>query len=53
MTMLDAFGDEVFVLPDTAKCKVTKENPQDMLECPISDFGGDCCPEMCDYYTED
>ena len=53
MEIIDAYGDELFMLPDKAKCRCTGENPDYMDECPTGEFEGSCCPELCDFYTED
>ena len=53
MKVIDAYGDKVQSMPESAKCLCTGENPEYMNACPIDDFEGDCCPELCDHYTED
>lgn len=47
---------EIFVLPDSAKCKVTSESPENMIECPMREFDADgslCIPDCCIKYTEE
>ena len=53
MQIVNSFGDAVEALPDNGRCKRAGENPVWMDDCPTDEFDGDCCPEMCEYYTED
>ena len=53
MEIVDSYGGKIFVLPDNAKCSRAGENPCYMDECPTGEFEGSCCPELCDFYTED
>lgn len=46
----------IYVLPDTARCRCTGQSPLDMDECPLRKFdylGCECWPGECDEYTED
>ena len=46
----------IYVLPDTAKCKCSGVSPLDMDECPLRRFdcfGMECWPGECEEYTED
>lgn len=55
MEIKTKYGDEIFCLPDCAKCKLTSINPHKMDSCPIYNFddkGDICLPELCNYYTE-
>jgi len=53
MEIVDSYGDAVLVLPDSARCTRAGENPCYMDDCPTMEFDGDCCPELCQFYTED
>lgn len=54
MEIIDAYGDEIFDLPENARCRCTGENPMYMSDCPYTEYyDGNCCPELCDFYTED
>ena len=47
---------DIYVLPDTARCRCTGKSPLDMDECPsmkFDDLGCECWPGECDEYTED
>ncbi len=47
---------DIYVLPDTARCKRTGKSPLDMDECPARMFdylGCECWPGDCIDYTED
>ena len=47
---------DIYVLPETAKCRCTGESPLDMDECPLhrfDDSGCECWLGECDEYTED
>lgn len=47
---------DIYVLPDTARCKCTGKSPLDMDECPRRMFdylGCECWPGECDEYTEE
>ena len=46
---------DIYILPDSAKCKCTGVSPLDMDACPLhrfDDFGMECYPGECDEYTE-
>jgi hypothetical protein len=49
-------GIIIHCLPEDARCVMHKGlSPEDMDSCPIrnfDDFGLECVPELCDYYTE-
>ena len=47
---------DIYVLPDTAKCKCTGVSPLNMDDCPLRRFdvlGMECWPDACNEYTED
>ena len=47
---------DIYVLPDTAKCRCTGKSPLEIDECPRRMFdylGCECWPGECDEYTED
>lgn len=47
---------DIYVLPDSAKCKLTGKSPLDMDMCPMMQFdrfGMECWPGECDEYAED
>ena len=52
----DSADIDIYVLPDTARCKCTGVSPLDMDACPLRQFdnlGMECWPGDCDEYTED
>lgn len=52
----DSVDIDIYVLPDTARCRCTGISPLDMDACPMRRFdyfGMDCWPGECDEYTED
>lgn len=56
MEVLTECGVQIFCLPDSAKCKVTGENLNLMINCPIcnfDDYGEICVPDLCDEYSEE
>ena len=47
---------DIYVLPDTAKCRCTGLSPLDMDDCPlcmIDPLGCECWPGECGEYTEE
>ena len=48
-------GISINCLPEDARCTWRGTSPENMDVCPIrnfDDFGLECVPELCDYYTE-
>ena len=48
-------GQQIFCLPDIARCKLSGKSPHDMDECPLrhDKYDSDMCiPEMCNEYEE-
>lgn len=55
MDILTEDGIEIYCLPDTAYCKISGENPESMIGCPLfafDDYGNICKPNLCGEYTE-
>ena len=49
-------GVEIYVLPENAKCIRTGKSPLEMGKCPLcnfDDYGDECVPDVCEYYTEE
>ena len=48
-------GIKIFVLPENARCELSGQSPEDMLDCPLglcSEYNGDCVPDVCEHYIE-
>lgn len=55
MNISTSDGISIHVLPEDARCAYTGIAPDQMRTCPIRNFddaGLECCPDLCDFYTE-
>lgn len=48
----DTENEEIWMLPDTAKCNCTGKHPFDMKDCPIKKYDGGsvCYPHECEKF---
>lgn len=51
MDLRTSDGVYFYCLPDCARCKLSGESPEHMIECPKGRWA--CVPEYCEEYVEE